>query len=315
MNYKTPIAIGMALALFLSFQALSQSDEIHVIKIENAAELRDFFRYSPDRIPFIDAHRGGAREGFPENCIATFENTLKHTPAIIEVDPRLTKDSVVILMHDPTLDRTTDGSGLVADHTWEELKKLKLKDPLGDLTEYRIPTLDEALQWAKGKTILILDKKSVPVDVTARIITERKAEAYAMVISYHDDEAKRYHQINKDIQMEVFLAKPERVMAFDKSGVPWENIVASVGHARPLNKDLYRMIHERGAMCILGVYRLFDKEYLEGNTGIYNQLINEGADILHPNLAIEAGAAIRALSPEKSSKSKYFGKIKLKKQL
>jgi glycerophosphoryl diester phosphodiesterase len=47
---------------------------------------------------------------------------------MFEIDPRITKDSVVVLMHDATLDRTTTGTGRVADHTWAELQQLRLKD-------------------------------------------------------------------------------------------------------------------------------------------------------------------------------------------
>ena len=78
---------------------------IHTININNREELTDFFRYEENNSPLISGHRGGARIGFPENCIATLENTLQYTPAIFEIDPRLTKDSVVVLMHDGTLDR------------------------------------------------------------------------------------------------------------------------------------------------------------------------------------------------------------------
>src|SRR5690606_27341521 len=131
-------------------------------------------------------------------CIATFEHTLRHTPAILEVDPRYTKDSVIVLMHDETLDRTTNGSGRVADHTWEELKKLKLKDPRGRLTPYRIPTLAEALEWAKGKTVLVLDQKDVPMEARARAVSRSNAESCAMLIVYSFDDAQRCYRMNKN---------------------------------------------------------------------------------------------------------------------
>jgi glycerophosphoryl diester phosphodiesterase len=311
--YKISAVLLALLLIQVTEIACAQSEKIYTIKAKNPAALREFFRYTPDRIPFISAHRGGARPGFPENCIATFENTLRHIPAIIEVDPRLTKDSVVILMHDVTIDRTTNGTGRVADYTWDELKKLKLRDTDGNVTEYGIPTLDEALEWAKGKTILILDKKTVPVEMTARIITERKAESYAMVIAYSYAEAKKYHEINKNIMMEVFMANKGRVKEFENSGVPWENIVAFIAQQRPEDKEIYGIINGKGAMCIVGSHRFYDKEYLSGrNKGIYEEIIKEGADIIEADWAIEAGNAIRHLVPKKSSKSKFFGTANLK---
>src|SRR5690606_36276711 len=61
------------------------ADSLHVIRIDSPDKLKDFFRYTTDPVPLVSAHRGGARPGFPDNCIATFENTLRHTPAILEV--------------------------------------------------------------------------------------------------------------------------------------------------------------------------------------------------------------------------------------
>src|SRR5262245_39010034 len=97
---------------------------LHTFNVSNARELKELLSYSAARIPLVSAHRGGARKGFPENCIATFENTLRHTPALLEVDPRYTKDGAIVLMHGATLERTTTGAGKVADRTLAELKAL-----------------------------------------------------------------------------------------------------------------------------------------------------------------------------------------------
>jgi glycerophosphoryl diester phosphodiesterase len=95
----------------------AQKAALHTFKLRNAGELKELLSYSEARVPLISAHRGGPRKGFPENCIATFENTLRHTHALLEVDPRYTKDGVIVLMHDATLERTTTGAGKVSDHT------------------------------------------------------------------------------------------------------------------------------------------------------------------------------------------------------
>src|SRR5687768_53041 len=85
----------------------AQTGTLHSLNIRSSQDLHQFFRYTGQDIPLISGHRGGMTKGYPENCIATFENTLRYTPAFFEIDPRLTKDSVVVLMHDATLDRTT----------------------------------------------------------------------------------------------------------------------------------------------------------------------------------------------------------------
>jgi len=71
----------------------------------------------------------------------------------MEIDLRFTKEGDTVLHHDTTLDRTTTGSGPVENFTVKELKQLRLKDPEGMIAEYRIPTLDEGIEWARGKGV------------------------------------------------------------------------------------------------------------------------------------------------------------------
>lgn len=285
---------------------------LQTIKTRTAEDLMDFFRYTPDGIPLVSAHRGGPRKDYPENCFATFENTLRHTPALLEIDPRFTKDGEIVLMHDQTLDRTTNGHGKVSDHTLAELKKLRLKDTEGNLTDYRIPTLDEALQWAKGKTILVIDEKDVPIEIRVKKIVENKAQANAMVIAYSMEDIKEAYKINQDIMMEVMMGKMENITTFDNSGVPWENVVGFVSHNLPLNREIIKEVHKRGAMCIQGSSRNYDRQFTLGEISEdelkkgYLDIIEGGADIIEADLSIEAGAAIKAMQERESSKKKYF---------
>ena len=64
--------------------------------------LNEFFSWTADRIPLVSAHRGGPYPGFPENSIESFEHVIKQTPAVIECDIAMTKDSVLVMMHDYT---------------------------------------------------------------------------------------------------------------------------------------------------------------------------------------------------------------------
>src|SRR5690606_8902479 len=228
---------------------------LNTINIRTAAELKEFFTYSEDRLPIVSAHRGGPRKGFPENCIATFEYTLANTPAILEIDPRYTKDSAIVLMHDETLDRTTNGQGKVSDYTLAELRELRLKDPEGNLTDYGIPTYDEALQWAKGKTILVVDAKDVPIEVRARKIIENNAEAHAIVISYSMEDTKKCYALSADILMEMMMGTMEQVDAIDQSGVPWQNVESFVSHQLPEGNAVFEAVHQRKGLCILGSSR------------------------------------------------------------
>src|SRR5690606_5778549 len=114
------------------------------IQLANVEEARDFYTWTSDRIPLVSAHRGGPYPGFPENSIEAFSNVVKYTPTIIELDVAMTKDGILVLMHDDKLDRTTTGKGLVSNATYEEIQQLFLKDDEGAITDFKVPTLEEA---------------------------------------------------------------------------------------------------------------------------------------------------------------------------
>lgn len=105
----------------------------------------------------VVAHRGDWRYA-PENSIAAINHSIAVGVDVVELDLQLTKDSVLILMHDATLDRTTNGKGKIKDWTMDSIRKLYLKNGCSIRTKEKVPTLREALLAAKGKVLLNLDK-------------------------------------------------------------------------------------------------------------------------------------------------------------
>ena len=107
------------------------------------------------------AHRGWSGKA-PENTMTAIRLALAE-PAIqgIEVDVQLSRDGVPILMHDFTLERTTNGTGLVKDHTLEELRKVDAGSWMNErFAGERIPTLEEALLAVKGRCTLNIELKA-----------------------------------------------------------------------------------------------------------------------------------------------------------
>ena len=127
--------------------ACAQAPRLHTVKIDSIEELQAYFTYDPARDVIVSGHRGGMMPGYPENCIESCEKTLSLMPTFFEIDFSFTKDSVMVLMHDLTIDRTTTGKGLVADYTYDELRRLHLVDRDGKVTPYRIPRLKDVLEW------------------------------------------------------------------------------------------------------------------------------------------------------------------------
>jgi len=95
-------------------------------------------------VTLLAAHRGGALL-WPENSLLAFRNAVALGADFIEFDVHLSRDGEVMVIHDPTLDRTTNGRGAVRDRTVAELKALRLKDRTGAATDETVPTLDEVI--------------------------------------------------------------------------------------------------------------------------------------------------------------------------
>lgn len=120
----------------------------------------------------VAAHRAAWDvPGAPENSFPSIERAIALGVDIIEIDVRLTKDGVPVLMHDPKVDRTTTGKGAIAELMFEDVKKLRLLDNTGKPTDLKVPTLIQALEKAKGKIIVDLDLKADDIEpILSRVI-------------------------------------------------------------------------------------------------------------------------------------------------
>ncbi|WP_291635035.1 glycerophosphodiester phosphodiesterase, partial [Clostridium sp.] len=100
-------------------------------------------------------HRG-ASAYFPENTMLSFEMALEMGCTGLETDVQLTKDGVLVLIHDETVNRTTNGQGFVKDYTYRELNKLDAGSWKGEeFTGIKIPTVEELIYLIKDKNIII----------------------------------------------------------------------------------------------------------------------------------------------------------------
>lgn len=284
--------IKIGLILLCIFQCLisqAQEKQLHTLNFKTSTELKDFFKYKNDGIIIMSGHRGGRVDGFPENSIEGLENVLMQMPAMFEIDPRLTKDSVIVLMHDATLDRTTTGTGKVSDYTWEELKKLHLKDHNGNITNSRIPTLEEMIEWSRGKTIINLDKKDVPLHMIAELIKKLHAEKHVMLTVHTGAQARFYYDRFPDIMMSAFSRNAKEYEDICISGVPFENFIAYVGQSiNKKNEWIVNALHEKGVRCMTSLAPTWDKLKTPEERAIkYQEEIYVKPDIIESDIPTE----------------------------
>jgi glycerophosphoryl diester phosphodiesterase len=124
-----------------------------------------------DDYMMVASHRGDWRNA-PENSIQAIKNCISMEVDIVEIDVQMTKDSVLVLMHDKTLDRTTSGTGNIMEWTYDSLKTLNLRNGLRRVTRHKIPTLEEAMTVTKGRILVNLDKAADYMDLAYKVLVK-----------------------------------------------------------------------------------------------------------------------------------------------
>ncbi|CAN5267021.1 glycerophosphodiester phosphodiesterase family protein [soil metagenome] len=258
----------------------------------------DYFRYKPNQLTKISVHRGGGDlKGYPENCIESFEFMAKTIgrpiqPVIIECDIDLTKDSVMVMMHDATLDRTTTGTGKLIDKTYAELDSYRLEDNQGNVTPYKIPTLENVLRWGKNKATFTLDvKRNVSFAKVVDMIHKTGADNYVAVITYNAQDAARLNKLDPKLMISVTIRNNAEYDRLHELGVPDNRMVAFVGVKEP-DAALYKFLHEKGIACILGTLGNLDKQAAAKGDQIYKTFADNGADIMSTDRPLEIAKAL-----------------------
>ena len=245
-------------------------------------------------VPPVSAHRGGRYiEGKPENSMAVCRYVARRAVTLIECDVQLSKDSVLVIMHDNQLDRTTTGQGNVADYTWAGLATLSLKDDFGNQTRQHIPRLDQVLRWAKGKSILTLDvKRGVPWPMVIGAVREAGAENYVVLITYDLETAVLVHKLAPELMISASIQTEDDLARYLAAGLEPAKLLAFTGTS-PRPASLYEALREAGIVPMLGTMGRIDKRFEAHGEAVYDSLRNLGVMILATDHPIEAYRATR----------------------
>jgi glycerophosphoryl diester phosphodiesterase len=191
------------------------------------------------------AHRG-ASGTFAENTVRAFGAAIDAGADMCELDVQLSRDGAVVVIHDDTVERTTDGKGEVAELTLEELKRLDAgaKFKGGTFKGARIPTLDEVFAVTSGKCGLNIELKAGGLEhQVAQIMQARNALGDSIVSSFDWEYLKKIQQLHFNIRIGLLAEeKPVELMM---------NAVAMRAHSiNPrwdmVTSDLCKAAHERG---------------------------------------------------------------------
>lgn len=205
--------IIVVLALLLLFSCKSPQSILSTGRVES---LISQLHNPQSKKVLVAAHRCDWRN-FPENSIPALRSAIEIGVDIAEIDLKKTKDGVLILMHDKTLDRNTNTKGKPEDYTMEEVQKMKLRNGLGRVTDVGIPTFQEFLLEAKGKILIDIDKGYEYFPDVVKLLRETGTLRQAMInvddnTTLEEVEAK-YGKIPEDIMLMPIVVYNDKARA------------------------------------------------------------------------------------------------------
>jgi glycerophosphoryl diester phosphodiesterase len=157
----------------------------------------------------IAGHRGGYYFEHPESSLPLFGSIakkFKRDTIIVELDLRKSKNGTIYIMHDETVDRTTNGNGKIDQLEDAYLNTLFLKKETGELTRERIPTFHEVLTYIKKKNInLMLDIKT-PIHAEAyELVEKHKMENRMLTLTFNMDLTKKVAALSNQILLSALI--------------------------------------------------------------------------------------------------------------
>jgi glycerophosphoryl diester phosphodiesterase len=290
--FGTTLAALAALAAPLSAQ---DRGAWRLVPTSDLSAMLDCFEAAGQTL--ISAHRGGPTPGLPENAIPTMDALLAAYPAIMEIDVGQSADGMLFLLHDDRLDRTTTGTGEAAAQDWAALSQLRLRDNWGWVTPYAIPTLEQALAWAKGRTVLQIDfKRSANVEKVVAAVREAGMAGSVILIAYTAEQAAALHRVAPEMLLSVSVETLDDVAELKAAGIPEDRMVAFTGTRLP-RPELYRELDRQDIEVIFGtlgrpprsIDAVIDRYGMDER---YAELGREGVDILATDRPREAAAAL-----------------------
>ncbi len=197
----------------------------------------------------IVAHRGSSADR-PENTLASTRRAIEVGATAVEVDVRTTKDGVLVLSHDATLDHATNGTGKISDRTLAEIQQLDAGSKFDPkFAGERVPTLAQVLSLCNDKIDVLLDLKESDNDYDRKVVEAVKAHGdpkRIIVGARSVEQAKRFRKLLPQARQLGLIEKPEEIEAYAAAGVEmvrlwpkWLSDTTLVGRVRQAGVKLH----------------------------------------------------------------------------
>ena len=153
------------------------------------------------------AHRGAARHA-PENTLAAIDAAIDLGAHAVELDVRTTSDGVLVLMHDGTVDRTTDGSGDISAMSWSEVQALVVPSEFEAWPDQAVPSFLAALEHIDGRLVVDVDVKDAAAEAMAADIAAAGMQGNVFLLTKSLEKAEAYRAADPGIAIMPNLDSP-----------------------------------------------------------------------------------------------------------
>ena len=244
---------------------------------------------NPREKVYIVAHRANTRAGIskrlPENSLEIIQVAIESGVVdMVELDVRPTKDGVLVLMHDATVNRTTNGTGNVSDLTYAQVQALDMNRENDKVTTgIKVPTLKEAFELCKGKMFINLDihGKKVPVGQLAALIKECGMTDQVMIYS-SKDELVDYQNTDPNIIIHPYVSKLSAALEYKQ--YPGA-MLFQYGLNYDADSDGFaKSMREAGFLTYTNILNQ-DKYMLNGNYTYLQKFVNSETDFIQTDYA------------------------------
>jgi len=185
----------------------------------------------------VIGHRGAAGLE-PENTLRSIRKAIDLGVDQVEIDVRMTRDGHLVVIHDETVDRTTNGHGYVKDLTLNELRRLNAGK--GE----RIPTLEEVLRLTQGKVVLQIELKTrEATEATVHLVESLNAEKDVLVTSFMHELLGKVYELNPNLRTGALFSDIEGDICQRALNVHSEAIHV---HYRNIEREIVEDAHGRG---------------------------------------------------------------------
>lgn len=230
----------------------------------------------------VCAHRGYWKEA-PENSIQAIEKAISNKIDYIEIDVRMTKDGKLVLMHNSTIDKVTNGTGKVSDLTYDEIASFSMYHGT-ELTTERVPLLAEALMSARGKIYVDVDMKISDYRAVYEVVKKCGMLSQSMFTVYEVPNAAKLVNIDKEVTVFPVIYSMEEL---DQYMSLVKNLSIVQFNPRTWKDEILNKAYNSDIAGFMNVYINSDETPVKDNYRKVDEFVRLGGTVVQTDFPVE----------------------------